>query len=363
MSQPPPTRHIGWLWIGVALAVITTAGLIRRDLLPWLLGIDALWLVAWLFSTFLGFVPIPAKRWFVVAAALSLVGLGGLFLPDGLAWLLVLDGTWVSLLVVDAFRMADPDSVSVEREAPPAFSVGRALPVQYFWRNRSGREIRLQAREEFPEPLGGVQVVPRSIQIDAGSRTREQLSVMPAHRGKGSGGRLDLRIRGPMGLTWRQVRRTLPWDVTVYPSLIGASIHGLPTQATRRREAGFRNIRRLGEGRVFETLKEWVPGDDTRTIDWKATARRVKVMAGQYEDERRQQVLLVIDAGRAMTAESDGVSRLESAINKLEGVVSACFSPGHQHMLTITYNPEAISSDAVLAHVSQRGIAADKVGL
>jgi hypothetical protein len=55
--------------------------------------------------------------------------------------------------------------------------------------------------------------------------------------------------------------------------------------------------------------------------------------------------------------------RLESAINKLEGVVSACFSPGHQHMLTITYNPEAISSGAVLAHVNQRGIAADKVGL
>jgi hypothetical protein len=55
--------------------------------------------------------------------------------------------------------------------------------------------------------------------------------------------------------------------------------------------------------------------------------------------------------------------RLESAINKLEGVVSACFSPGHQHMLTITYNPETISSDTVLEHVCQRGIAADKVGL
>ncbi|MEO8199679.1 MAG: DUF58 domain-containing protein, partial [Gemmatimonadota bacterium] len=97
--------------------------------------------------------------------------------------------------------------------------------------------------------------------------------------------------------------------------LIGASIRALPTQATRRREAGFRNIRRLGEGRVFETLREWVPGDDTRTIDWKATARRGKVMARQYEDERRQQVLLVIDAGRGMTAESEGIPRLEHVIH------------------------------------------------
>src|SRR4029079_3537647 len=83
-------------------------------------------------------------------------------------------------------------------------------------------------------------------------------------------------------------------------------------QATRRREAGLRNVRRRGEGRLFEGLREWVPGDDTRIIDWKATARRGKPIARQYEDERRQQVLLVIDAGRLLTAEVDGVPRLES---------------------------------------------------
>jgi uncharacterized protein (DUF58 family) len=155
----------------------------------------------------------------------------------------------------------------------------------------------------------------REISIPAGGTTREQLSVLPAHRGKGRGGTIYSRILGRWGLTWRQSRRELPWDATVYPNLVGASVRALPTQATRRREAGFRNTRRLGEGRVFETLKEWVPGDDTRTIDWKATARRGKVMARQYEDERRQQVLLVIDAGRLMTAESEGISRLESVIH------------------------------------------------
>jgi uncharacterized protein (DUF58 family) len=100
----------------------------------------------------------------------------------------------------------------------------------------------------------------------------------------------------------------------VYPNLVGASLRSLPTQAQRRREAGFRSVRRLGEGRVFESLKEWVPGEDTRTIDWKATARRGKVMARQYEDERRQQVLLVIDAGRMLTAVVDGRPRLESVV-------------------------------------------------
>ena len=65
---------------------------------------------------------------------------------------------------------------------------------------------------------------------------------------------------------------------------------------------------------MFESLKEWVPGEDTRTIDWKATARRGKIMARQYEDERRQQVLIVIDAGRMLTAEVNGRSRLESVV-------------------------------------------------
>ncbi len=100
----------------------------------------------------------------------------------------------------------------------------------------------------------------------------------------------------------------------MYPNLVGASMRSLPTQAQRRREAGFRNVRRLGEGRAFESLKEWVPGEDTRTIDWKATARRGKVMARQYEDERRQQVLIVIDAGRMLTAEVEGEPRLESVV-------------------------------------------------
>lgn len=73
-------------------------------------------------------------------------------------------------------------------------------------------------------------------------------------------------------------------------------------------------MRRPGEGRLFESLREWIPGEDTRIIDWKATARRGKPIARVYEDERRQQVLLVLDAGRLLTAESDGMPRLEAAI-------------------------------------------------
>src|SRR5256885_10750185 len=80
-------------------------------------------------------------------------------------------------------------------------------------------------------------------------------------------------------------------------------------QALKRLELGRQPFRRLGEGRLFESLREWVPGDDLRHIDWKATAKRRKVITRQYEAERRQQVLLVLDTGRLLTAEIAGGSR------------------------------------------------------
>ncbi|MGH7519262.1 MAG: DUF58 domain-containing protein, partial [Gemmatimonadales bacterium] len=106
-------------------------------------------------------------------------------------------------------------------------------------------------------------------------------------------------------------------DTTSFGSPVSVSpreTRALPPGAARRRQAGLRNVRRRGEGRLFEGLREWVPGDDTRAIDWKATARRGKPIARQYEDERREQVLLVIDAGRLLTAEADGTPRLETVL-------------------------------------------------
>ncbi|MBA2457341.1 MAG: DUF58 domain-containing protein, partial [Gemmatimonadales bacterium] len=154
----------------------------------------------------------------------------------------------------------------------------------------------------------------RRLEVPAGVAVEERLPLRPLRRGIGRGGTLDIRILGPLGLAWRQGRLELPWTATVYPNLLSASLRALPLQSARRREAGLRNVRRPGEGRLFEGLREWVPGDDTRIIDWKATARRGKPIARQYEDERRQQVLILIDAGRLLTAEIDGVPRLEAVI-------------------------------------------------
>ena len=260
---------------------------------------------------------LPSRRWFLVAVALAALAPLSVWWPSaGVLWL-VLDLVWVLAFLLDARDAAalPLEEWPVTREAPPAFSVGRPLPVHYSWSNPLRRTVALLVREELPAPLDWPAGHERVLLLEPASEACEEMRFAPARRGKGTAGTLHLRGLGRWGLAWRQAARPLPWTVTVYPSLRHAAIRALPTQTQRRREAGQRTVRRLGEGRVFESLHEWVPGEETRSIDWKATARRGKLMVRRYEDERRQQVMMVIDAGRLLTAESEGRPRLEAAID------------------------------------------------
>jgi len=247
-----------------------------------------------------------------IAGLLALAGVAGFWTNWGLDVMLLADLVLVVLIWLDATLA---QSVAVTREPLPALSVGHSGEVTYQWTNPARRRARLQVREVRPDILGGPQP-PRAVRIPARSTTRERVAVMPRRRGRESGGAggFVLDSIGPLGLGRHRVRVALPWDVVVYPPLVSVRLRASVAEALRRRDAGMKPIRRLGEGRLFESLREWVPGDDLRHIDWKATARRAKVITRQYEAERRQQVLLVLDTGRLMTAEVGGVARLDFAV-------------------------------------------------
>lgn len=260
---------------------------------------------------------LPSRRWYLVAVVLGLLAPVAILLPQAAGALFLADIAWVVAFLLDGWRIGGLDLARfpVTREAPPAFSVGRPLPVVYRWQNPTAGKLTLRVREDTPALLAPDSGSERKFTLPPRGSRREEIVFAPVRRGKATGGRLYLRALGPLGLAWRQGRTDLPWPVIVYPSLRSAALRALPAQVQRRREAGLRNIRRIGEGRLFESLKEWVPGEETRSIDWKATARRGKLMARQYEDERRQHVMMVLDAGRLLTAEIEGRARLESAID------------------------------------------------
>ena len=260
---------------------------------------------------------VPSRRWLTLAVSLAVIA------PVAVVWrpaalvLVLLDLCWIGALVADAVLVSGREArerIGVSRVTPVALSVGRSAVVAYEWINAGARRATLLVRERLPDPLGRPAGADRRLELRPQERLREQLTITPVARGRTGGGSLTVRVLGPLGLVWHQQARNLPWDLTVFPSLQGVALKALPP-AARRREAGLREVRHLGAGRLFESLREWVPGDDIRLIDWKATARRGKPIARQYEDERRQQVLLMLDAGRLLTADTGEGPRLEAAIS------------------------------------------------
>lgn len=259
---------------------------------------------------------LPTRLWLLGAAGLAVLAPGAILFPELAGALVAADALWVAALLADGIRAARVPfrAFAPSRRPPPAFSVHRPLPVEYRWPNPLERPVRLVVREGLPPPVAWTEGDERVITLAPLRETLEEVTVVPVRRGKGGGGPIHVRMRGPWGLVWRQRVFPAPWPITVFPRLDKALPSLTPT-ARRRREAGLRRLRRPGEGRLFESLREWVPDDDTRTIDWKATARRGKTIVRQYEDERRQQVMIVLDAGRMLTAETEGRPRLESAID------------------------------------------------
>jgi uncharacterized protein (DUF58 family) len=261
---------------------------------------------------------IPSRRWLLVALGLSGLALLPLLAPALLLLWVAASVGWLVVGAIDGWRVSTRDwaALELEREGAPALSLGRPLRSRYRWRYPA-ESITLWVRETWPREIRGAEPADRVLTLEPGRPRTEERLLIPVARGSATGWRFDLRMAGPWGLVWRQGRRDPGWEMTVYPRLTNAALEQLPSQSQLRKEAGARQVRRLGEGRLFESLREWVPGDEIRTVDWKATARRGKLIARQYEDERRQRVMLALDAGRMLTAESDGRARLEDAIEAI----------------------------------------------
>jgi uncharacterized protein (DUF58 family) len=305
--RPPPRRFSAPWWLGLAFVTVTIYLLILT--------------VTALFRDALVALPFAIEVGEVVFAVLSIWGVERLLQ-----------------------RPRPATDLSVARDAAPAFSLGHGASVAYRWHNGAPRRARLRIREVRPDLLGGLQP-PRWLDVPSGGTARETLPVVPQHRGRAEAGAFVVDSTGPLGLGRRRGWIAAPWRVVVYPPMVTMRLRASVAQSMRRREWGRRPERQLGEGRLFESLREWVPGDDPRYIDWKATARRRKPITRQYEAERRQQVLLVMDTGRLLTADVAGVARLDFAVQAAlelayaaaqhdDNVGVMAFADGVQHFVT-----------------------------
>ncbi len=220
----------------------------------------------------------------------------------------------VILFIVD-WRMAGRvDRFDVTRHHETKLSLGVQNPVTISVRNRFQRGASFEVRDEAPEAF---QIETRLLsgKVQPLETWMGVYHLQPLRRGDYRFGDITLRWNGPLGLVLRQGMVKAAGPVKVYPNLLDVRMYDLLLRKNRLQELGLRTTRMFGEGTEFERMREYLPDDEYRRINWKATARRHRPVTVQYQTERSQTVIAVLDTGRMMQSPVANIAKLDYAVN------------------------------------------------
>ncbi len=252
------------------------------------------------------------SRLFVLAMIIPLlVGFATLVDPTLLTAMFVLDGMLLLVAGIDAV-LALPRSIAIERQVREVFSIGQPNVVTLTIRSRARRRLHVLVRDDVFTPAD-VPDFPLRARVPGRRRVRVRYRVIPRRRGAYRLGDHHVRYSSPLGLWIRQLRLPARHEVRVYPNI--QQVRNFELLARQNRDGGSRASRRRGGRSEFEALREYQRDDEFRSIDWKATARRHKLIARQYQLERDQSIVFMLDAGRLMTAETSGLPLFDHALN------------------------------------------------
>jgi uncharacterized protein (DUF58 family) len=214
------------------------------------------------------------------------------------------------------------------RDCPRRLFQGVPQDVKVHLSNGHSRQIWVRVRDQTPLGWDAAPVLRGT--IGARSNLGLHYRVVPSVRGGFVFGDIWLRVTGPLGLVFRQVRIPASQEIQVFPRIRPVSYANLATYRRAVRNWGNRPTRLSREGREFESLREYVQGDDPRRIHWKAAARLDRPISQEYQTERNQIVMILLDAGRLMTAVSQGRSKLDHALEATVQLAQAALSTGDQ---------------------------------
>ncbi len=204
--------------------------------------------------------------------------------------------------------------ITATRTTTARWSNGDENPVTIEVLNHYGMTVQVRVLDELP-----VQLQERHLafhgSILPGERTSFQYAVRPVERGVYAYGAINVLVRSALGLAERRYVAQAGQEVPVYPSFLQLRKYELLAIHDRLTLAGVKRVRRLATQAEFDRIKEYIPGDDRRSVNWKATARRGRLMVNVYQDEKAQQVFSLIDMGRTMRMPFNGLSLLDHAIN------------------------------------------------
>ena len=218
------------------------------------------------------------------------------------------------LIAFDRWRAQTIRRFEISRHHDHKLSLGAENPITLKVRNLSGRKAIFQVRDEPPERFVTTEFLFAG-SVGAYSEWQTVYHVRPLRRGDYQFGDFSLRWQGPMGLFTRQATVKAMAPVRVYPNLIDVRRYDLLLRNNRLQELGLRNTRQYGEGTEYERLREYLPDDDFRRINWKATARRQRPVTVEYQTERSQNIIALVDVGRMMQSPVANMAKLDYVLN------------------------------------------------
>ncbi|MRG95174.1 DUF58 domain-containing protein [Polyangium spumosum] len=234
-------------------------------------------------------------------------------LDRGLLVPMLLTDAAIALLALTDALLARRRLVTVVRRAPAVLSIGRPNVVSLDVRSLARRKLEVRVQEDL-FPSAESDELPLEVDLPPRGHATLKYRVTPSRRGAHVLGDHHVRYPSPLGLWIRQYTIAARSPVKVYPDL--EAVRGYELLARQDRDpAGVRASRRLGGESEFARLREYRREDEYRSIDWRATARRKKLIAREYQLESDQNVVFLIDAGRLMTAEFANLSLFDHALN------------------------------------------------
>lgn len=240
----------------------------------------------------------------------------------GLLTLLCFDGVVLLAMVIDGLRVRQ-QRVEISRAPLQRLSIGRENEIALAIATQASADILIYDR--YPADFEGPEM-PLRVMLPANSSDTLSYSVLPRARGQYEWGDIEVRQRSPLKLAWADARIPAATSASVYPDLIG--LRQLSVKLALQATGTLRQKRSMGVGTEFAELKEYDPGDDPRFIDWKATARRSQPLIRVLEPEREQTLIILLDRGRLMTAQVEGLSRFDWGLNSTLALALAGISRG-----------------------------------
>lgn len=235
------------------------------------------------------------------------------FSPEPASTLVSVDGLLLLGILVDVALAARVGALRLSRTGDTRARQGEPARVTLVVQNTGRRAARARIRDAWP-PSAGSRPRVHHLVVPPGERRLAVTTLVPTRRGDRVAERITVRTIGPLGLAGRQGRHTAPWAVRVLPPF--TSRKHLPERLARLRQLdGLVTVNRRGQGTEFDSLRDYVEGDDVRSIDWRATARRDAVVVRTWRPERDRRVVLVIDCGRTSAGRVGNTPRLDHSLD------------------------------------------------